>query len=273
MNRATYVISRFYTKLVLRNPVTLFAMAGMIAYSALTSSNDIAIFQHNAEQLNVLEVIFYIFNSQLYTTYGLFFPFLFVVFPMFYAKDLERLIAWRAYRRSDIWTAKVFAIMQITIMFLGVALFIVLAAVLPNYPFSLEWSDAFGQLVRESARPSLLNQSEYLYWEYNPLSVAIVQTLLFLVGFMLVGVLGAVLVQLFERQMVAFIAVSLYWIVALVPWMVPSTLVFLSPATHLVLHTRSLQFPFALSFLYFASALVIFVIFGSLRAQKINLGE
>jgi len=272
LNRATYVISQFYTKLALKNSATVFAMAGVIAYSALTSIDDVAILQHNRVHINALEVVFAIFNNQRYTTYGLFVPFLIVVFPMFYAKDLERLIACRAYRRSDIWTAKVLAIVQITIVFLGIAFFVVLATVMPNYPFSLEWSEAYGQLTKETAGTSRFYQVEYLYREYNPLSVAILQMLLFLVGFVLVGVLGAVLVQLFERQMVAFIAVSTYWFFALVNGMVPSALVFLSPATHLSLNARSPQFPFAHSFLYLASALVILVILGRLRTQRTNLG-
>ena len=272
MNRAIYVISRLYTNLALRNPVTFFAMGGMIAYSLLTSMDDIAILHHNRVQLNVPEVVFSIFNNQRYTTYGLFFPFLFIIFPMFYAKDLERLIAGRTFCRSDFWTARVLAIVQIAFIYLGIAFLIVLTSAMLNFPFSLEWSDAYGQYIREYTEMVGLCGFAYLYREYNPLSVAILQALLFLISFIFVGVLSAVLVQIIERQMIAFIAVSLYWIVALVGYMAPPTLVFLSPATHLLLNGRSPEFPFIVSFFYLVSVLALLAIFGSLRAQKAVLG-
>lgn len=272
MNRATYVISRFYVNLVLRNSITIFALTGMIAYSLLTSIDDIAILQHNGVQLNVIEVVFSIFNNQRYTTYGLFFPFLFVIFPMFYAKDLERLIACRTFYRSDFWTAKVLAIIQITFIFLGIAFLIVLTSAMLNFPFSLEWSDAYGQYIRKDTDVIGLCGFEYLYREYNPLSVTVLQALLFLISFILVGVLSAFLVQIIDRQMIAFIAVSLYWIVALVGYMLPPTLVFLSPATHLLLSGRTPEFPFIVSFFYFVSVLTLLTIFGSLKAQKAVLG-
>ncbi len=273
MNRASWVIARFYTQLALRHPVSLFAIGGMVTYTLLTSSNTAADLLHRGVEISALEVVFSIFNDERFLTYGMFFMFLSVAFSMFSRKDLEHLIASRASQRSDFWTAKVLAIMQIACILLGVTMVIVATTVAPNFPLTLEWSETFGQLaVKEAVTVNGAGFLNYLHTEHTPVSVAAQQSLLFFVSFTLVGTLGAMLVQIVEHQMVAFVAVSMYWSVALVSGL-PACFYFLSPLTHLLLGQRSHEFPFAISFMYLTTALILVVVLGKLRSCTAAIGE
>jgi len=102
--------------------------------------------------------------------------------------------------------------------------------------------------------------------------VVVQQAILMWMSFMVVGVLGAWLVQLVDRQMIAFLAVSTYWVVPLVRDSVPAVLVRASPLTHLFLSERSPEFQFAHSFVYFAVALVLLTHMGNTKAQKVTVG-
>ncbi|MBS3984982.1 MAG: hypothetical protein KGZ66_05205 [Selenomonadales bacterium] len=270
MNRACWVMAGCYARWALQSPFALFATAGMVAYTALTTSDDIAMIIHQGEQLSALEALLAVFNNGVYLTYGLFFPFMFIIFPMFYAKDLERLMAYRAYRRGDFWTARLLAILQVTCLFLGIAVTLVAGAVALNFPLSLRWSEDFIRLVLDAAPAG--SGYLYIFTYYLPLSVAAQQAILLCMSFVLVGVLGALLVQFIDRQMVAFLAVSAYWVVALVRDSVPGVLVRASPLTHLFMSERTPEFSFAHSFLYFAGALVLFTLAGNARAQNTNVG-
>lgn len=277
MNRAAYAIARFYAKLALRNPATLFAMGGAIGYTVLTSMDEATRLQHSGLRLNLLEVMFQIFDNPLYTTFGLFVPFLIIVSPLFYIKDLERLIAYRASHRSNLWIAKVLAIVQITIVFLSTAFLIALAITALQYPVAFEWSDAYAQLAKSSTnpaeRPDYRVANAYLYQTHNPLSVLVLQVLLFFASFVLVGVLSAVFAQIFQRPAVTLILVAMYWIVALAPaGMVPPVLTFLSPQAHLLLQIRSFALPFAVSFLYLVPTLVLSFLLGQMKTKRAILG-
>ncbi|MBT9283076.1 MAG: hypothetical protein KM312_10635 [Hydrogenibacillus schlegelii] len=278
MNRAALFIARLYILFVLRNPVVFVAMGSAIIYAAFEAMNGLAALREI--QLTCLEAVYLIQENALFHTYGLFVPFLVLISPLLSSKDLERIVAFRASRRTDLWVAKVLAIAVLAVFFLAVPFLLILIAASLHHSPALMWSEAFLQLAESSdgsvtgifAHPAFPSAVLFLIQAHRPWSVLVLQGLLFLVSFVLSGMLGAVLADLLRRPALALMLVVVFWVSALVPpGTLPFIVSFLSPETHLLLVNRSL-FSYLVSFQYLVPASVLVFLLGQRLTTRAVLG-
>lgn len=278
MNRAALSIARLYILFALRNPVMFVAMGGAIIYAAFETMNGLAALREI--QLTCLEAVYLIQENALFHTYGLFVPFLVLISPLLSSKDLERIVAYRASRRTDLWVAKVLAIAVLAVFFLAVPFLLILIAASLHHSPALMWSEAFLQLAESSdgsvagifAHPAFPSAVLFLTQAHSPWSVLVLQGLLFLVSFVFSGMLGAVLADLLRRPALALMLVVVFWVSALVPPGTFSFIVsFLSPETHLLLVNRSL-FNYLVSFQYLVPASVLVFLLGQRLITRAVLG-
>lgn len=275
-------ISQIYVRSALRNPVSWIAVSAALLYTVMVSVDEPFFLSHAGIELGVIETVLHVFNNVLYTTWGLFIPLLFVIMPMLYKGEQERLVAVRAGGRTELWAAKVLAIAKLSVLFLGMVLLVAVVLIAPGRELSVrDWTDEYVEVTRAvaaSPEGSLDTNyyrvaNEYLVETKHPWSVAVLQTGLFVLAFVVAGTLCAALAHHIEHQAFTFIATAAYWLLILVP---PGgaavTLWFFSPAMHIALEARSAEFPYWVSYTYLAASFVVLNVVGWRGQQRAVVG-
>lgn len=290
--RAAVALSRFYVRIALLNPVSWIALCGSLFATWIASDILATSLAHEGIELGLIELVVHVSGDPNYTTWGLFACFTFIVSPMLYARNHERLIAHRAGGRTELWIAKLMAVVQLAVPFLGVAVLLstvlVASAAEPSSPG--RWSDGYAEAARMVAsaleapfdqRGQVLTATDryhmlanvYLFETATPLSVALMQVVVFTLALSLVGVLCAVLAQVVKSQAVTLIAVMVYLVSPLVsPAVVPPAARFAAPQGHVYTLYRSAEFPYTDSLVFLASSLVALTVLGWLQSRRTFLG-
>jgi len=283
MGRRALVISQMHVRSALQNPVSWIAISAAVFKTIFVSDEWPFHLAEAGIELSLVETVLHVFfSSYHYTTWGLFLPFLFIVSPMLYATEHERLVATRAGDRSALWAAKLIAVVHLSVLFVATVVVVSLVLIAPNRELSLfDWSSGYVEVTRQvlsapegSLDPNYyLVANEYLVQAKRPVSAAALQAGLLVLALTVVGSLCAVLSQHIERQAFTLIAVAGYWLLFLIPpGSAAVALWFVSPQAHIVLGLRSAQFPYWVSFLYLLGSLVFLNAAGWYSQRKAALG-
>lgn len=275
-------ISRLYVRSALRNPLAWLAASAALVYTVITSIDEPFFLARAGLRLDAIEMFLHVLgNNAYYVTWGLFLPYMLIVGPVFHDPGLERLLAVRARTRSALWAAKMLAATKLAALVLLAASTVIAAAAVPGRTLSLAaWSDAFVETSQKAANDPehLLLAAEsyrvaniYLASDMRPWSTAVCQIGLMMLAFMAGASMCAVLAQHFSLSSVGLIGTSIWWLIILLPPAF-SALWPVSPAYHIVLSTRSAQFPYWISAAYLFACLAILNTVGWCSMRKASLG-
>jgi len=275
-------ISQIYVRSALRSPVSWIAASAALFYTVMVSLDEPFLLSQAGIELGVIETVLHVFANILYTTWGLFIPLLFVIIPMLYMGERERLVAVRAGGRTELWAAKVLAIVKLSVLLLGMVLAVVVVLTAPGRELSVRnWTDEYVEVTRAVAAspegsldPNYYRvANEYLAEAKQPWLIAVLQAGLFVLALVAAGTLCAGLAHRIEHPAFTFIAAAAYWLLILVPpGGAAETLWFFSPQMHIALEARSAQFPYWVSYVYLVAAFVIFNIIGWRGHQRAVVG-
>jgi len=275
-------ISQIYVRGALRSPVSWIAVSAALFYTVMVSVDEPFYLSQAGIELGVIEMILHVFANILYTTWGLFVPLLFVIMPMLNKGEQERLVAVRAGGRTELWAAKVLAIAKLSALLLGTVLLVTVVLIAYGRELSVhDWTDEYVEVTRAVAAspegsldPNYYRvANEYLVETKRPLIVAVLQVGLFVLAFVVAGTLCAALAHHIEHPAFTFIATTAYWLLILVPvGSAAATLWFFSPQMHIALESRSVQFPYWVSYLYLLASFVIFNVVGWRGQQRAVVG-
>jgi len=275
-------ISRLYVRSALRNPLAWLAASASLAYTVITSIDEPFFLARAGLHLSATETFLHIIgNNALYTTWGLFLPYVIILAPVLHDPERERLLAVRAQTRSAVWTAKILAATKLAALVLVAAFTLIAAVTIPGRALSLaRWTDAFVETSEKAANDAehLLLDAEayrvanaYLASDMRPWAVTASQIGVMLLAFVAAASLCAVLGLHLPRSSVAVIATCMWWLLVLLPpgfaavWLI-------SPQYHILLSVRSMQFPYWVSAAYLLSCLTILNIIGWSAVRKGRLG-
>ncbi len=275
-------ISQIYVRGALRSPMSWVVVSAALFYTVMVSVDEPFYLSRAGIDLGLIETVLHVFGNVLYTTWGLFIPLLLMIMPMLYKGEQERLVAVRAGGRTELWAAKALAVAKLSALLLGVVLLTVVAITAPGRELSVrDWTDEYVEVTRAVAAspegsldPNYYRvANEYLVETKQPWLVAVLQTGLFLLAFIVAGTLCAALAHHIEHPAFTFIAAAAYWLLILVPvGGAAATLWFFSPQMHIVLESRSAQFPYWVSYLYLLASFVIFNVVGWRGQQRAVVG-
>ena len=275
-------ISRIHVRGALRSPLSWVAVSAALFYTVMVSVDEPFYLSQAGIELGVIETVLHVFGNVLYTTWGLFIPLLFVIMPILYKGEQERLVAVRAGGRTELWVAKVLAVTKLSALLLGTVLLVAVALIAPGRELSVhDWTDEYVEVTRAVAAspegsldPNYFRvANEYLVETKRPLIVTVLQAGLFLLAFVVAGTFCAALAHHIEHQGFAFIATAAYWLLILVPaGSAAITLWFLSPQMHIALESRSAQFPFWVSYVYLLASFVVLNVVGWRGQQRAVVG-
>lgn len=276
MGGSALAISWLYVKSALLNPVTWFAMSGAAVYITMMSLHWPVALRQAGIEIGLVELAMVVFGDGWLLLWGMFLPFVFIVSPMLYAQERERLVAYRAKGRSCLWAAKVLAVAQLSTLYSGILILLCVALLAPAGQVSLlGWTEGYAEKVqRVASEPEgsidvnyawVVN--EYLYRTTSPVGATFLQAALLLAALLVTGSLCAVLAQVFERQ-----ALTLTAVVAILILDRATELVFFAPQSHAMLAVRSAELPYWVSALYLASLFLALNAAGWYRQQKVPLG-
>ncbi len=275
-------ISQIYVRSALRSPVSWIAVSTALFYTVVVSVDEPFYLSQAGIDLGVIETVLHVFGNVLYTTWGLFIPLLFVIMPMLYKGEQERLVAVRAGGRTELWAAKVLAIAKLSALLLGLVLLVAVVLIAPGRElFVRDWTDEYVEVTRAVAAspegsldPNYYRvANEYLVETKRPWIVAVLQMGLFALAFVVAGTLCAALAHHIEHQAFTFIAAAAYWLLILVPpGGAAATLWFFSPAWHIALEPRSVEFPYWVSYAYLLASFVVLNVAGWRGQQRAVVG-
>ncbi|MBS3957516.1 MAG: hypothetical protein KGZ40_08335 [Clostridiales bacterium] len=276
-------ISQIYVRSALRSPVSWIAVLAALFYTVMVSLDEPFFLSQAGIELGVIESVLHVFGSNvLYTTWGLFIPLLFVIVPMLNKSEQERLVAVRGGGRTELWVAKVLAIAKLSALLLGTVLLVAVALIAPGRELSVHnWTAEYVEVTRAVAAspegsldPNYYRvANDYLVETKRPWTVALLQAGLLVLAFVVAGTLFAALAHYIKHPAFTFIVVAAYWLLILVPFgSAAAILWFFSPQMHIALDSRSVQFPYWVSYLYLLSSFVIFNVAGWRGQQRAVVG-
>ena len=279
-------LSRALIACAWRNSVTRFAFGAALLSTATTCwATETALDIHQL-RLNGLETGLYTFDDAQYITFGLLFCFAIMVSTMLTSSENEVFLLVRMRNRGEVWMARVVALCALCAAFLGAvwttwAAWLALTAV--DRPMSAGWSAAYDHMLAAAQRNPdglapiyYLAVNEHLRSTSTPLVLALLQSSLFVLVFMAVGTLGAVLAQAVRRPVFAlFSSVSYIFLYLVFEAVGLPALTVVTAQSSLLLSTHTPQaqpyLPYMVSFAAWSAALVVLVAIGATQVRSVRL--